>query len=168
MTMIADGYVVEMNYTLTNSEGDVIDSSDGKAPLSYIHGKKNIIPGLEKEMTGKKVGDSFKVTIGPEEAYGNRNEAMVQTVPKDQFGPDAANVQVGMQFQVESADGQALLVTAIEVKENDVVLDGNHPLAGKTLHFDVEVVGLREATKEEMEKGSIQKESKSCSGTGCC
>ena len=168
MTTIADGHVVEMNYTLTNSRGEVIDSSNGKAPLSYIQGKQNIIPGLEKEMTGKKVGDSFKVTVGPEEGYGTRNESMVQSVPKEQFGPEASNVEVGMRFQVEGPGGQMLLVTAVDVKENEVVLDGNHPLAGETLSFDVEVVALREATEEELEKGEVQEESKSCSGTGCC
>ena len=168
MTTIADGYVVEMNYTLTNSKGDVIDSSKEKAPLAYIQGKQNIIPGLEKEMMGKKVGDSFKVTVAPEEGYGTRNEAMIQSVDKEQFGPEASNVEVGMKFQLEADDGQMLMVTAIEVRENEVVLDGNHPLAGETLTFDVEVVALRKATDEELEKNQIQKESKSCSGTGCC
>ena len=85
---------------------------------------------------------------------------MVQSVSKEQFGQEADNVEVGMQFQVEGPEGQMLLVTAIEVKENEVVLDGNHPLAGQTLHFDVEVMSLREATKEELEKGDVQEESK--------
>ncbi|MDC0253816.1 peptidylprolyl isomerase [Bacteriovoracales bacterium] len=168
METIVDGHVVEMNYTLINSKGDVIDSSSGKAPLAFIQGKGDIVPGLEKEMAGKKVGDSFKVTISPEEAYGTRNEGMVQSVAKEQFGPEASNVEVGMQFQLEGSNGQTLLVTAIKVEENEVILDGNHPLAGETLSFDIEVVSLRDATKEELEKGNIQKESESCSGTGCC
>ncbi len=168
MTTIADGHVVEMNYTLTNSKGEVLDSSSGKAPLAFIQGKQNIIPGLEKEMKGKKAGDKFKVTVQPEEGYGTRNEAMVGPVPKEQFGEEAPNVQVGMQFQVEGPEGQVLLVTVVEVRENEVVLDGNHPLAGETLHFDIEVMSLREATKEELESGDLKKESKSCSGTGCC
>ena len=168
MTTIANGYVVEMNYTLTDNSGEVLDTSNGKAPLAYIQGKNNIIPGLEKEMMGKKVGDTFKVTVAPEEGYGKRNEAMIQSVSKEQFGPEANNVEVGMKFQLEGPEGKMLLVTAIEVKESEVVLDGNHPLAGQTLHFDIEVMSLREATKEELEAGEPQKESKSCSGTGCC
>jgi len=155
MTKITDGHVVEMNYTLTNSKGEILDSSESNSPLAYIQGKKNIIPGLEKEMTGKKVGDTFKVTVKPEEAYGYRNEAMVQPVAKEQFGPEASEIQVGMQFELESDDGQVKLATAIEVRENEIVLDANHPLAGETLNFDVEVIGVKEATKEELEKGYL-------------
>ena len=164
MTAVADGHVVEINYTLTNNKGDVIDSSNGTEPMTFIQGKENIIPGLEKEMAGKKVGDSFKVTVGPEDGYGPRYEEMIQSIPKEQFGPDAPNIQVGMQFQLEGSNGQEVLVTAIEVREKEVVLDGNHPLAGETLHFDVEVISLREATEEELAKGSL----KDCSDNGCC
>ena len=168
MTTVADGHVVEINYTLTNNKGDVIDSSNGTAPMAFIQGKQNIIPGLEKEMAGKKIGDSFKVTVGPEEGYGPRHKEMIQSIPKEQFGPDAPNIQVGMQFQLEGSNGQAVLVTAIEVRENEVVLDGNHPLAGETLHFDVEVISLREATEKELAKGNLEDDSKDCSDNGCC
>ena len=153
--MITNGCVVEMNYTLTNSKGEVIDSSKGRDPLAYIQGKKHIIPGLEKEMEGKNVGDKFKVTVQPEEAYGLLDAALIQPIPKSEFGAEADKVQVGMQFQVEDNNGQPMVVTAIEISENEVVLDGNHPLAGEVLYFDVEVMSLRDATEEELEKNRL-------------
>jgi FKBP-type peptidyl-prolyl cis-trans isomerase SlyD len=167
---IADGHVVEIEYTLKNDAGEIIDASEGHGPLAYIHGKQNIVPGLEKEITGKVIGDKFSVVVVPEEGYGVRNEQMVQSVPKAQFGADVDQIQVGMQFQVEDMNGQLLLVTAVEIQDDAIVLDGNHPLAGQNLNFDIEVVSMRDATEEELAHGHLHGGAGCCGGTSeeCC
>ena len=169
MTSIKNDHVVEINYTLKGDSGEVIDSSKEMGPLTFIMGKKNIIPGLESEIEGKKLGDTFNVTIKPEDAYGVRNEAMVQSVPKSQFGEDADKVEVGHQFQVQNENDQLMLVMVIEIEGDEIVLDANHPMAGKTLHFDVEIVSVRDATPEELERGHLREESSGCeSEDNCC
>ncbi|MFK7873715.1 MAG: peptidylprolyl isomerase [Oligoflexales bacterium] len=167
MSTIVDGSVVEMHYTLTNEAGEVIDSSKGSQPLAYIQGNRDIVPGLEKEMAGKTVGDKFKVAVSPEEGYGRNDETLIQAVPKSQFGEEAESIKVGMQFQVGKPDGQSLVVTAIEVRDDEIVLDGNHPLAGETLHFDLEVMKVRVASKEELENGLTSNESGCCHDPDC-
>lgn len=151
--MIGNNSVVGINYTLTNDAGEVLDSSEGRGPLVYLHGAHNLIPGLEAQLTGKTVGDSFKATIAPEDAYGAHNPALVQTLPREMFrGVD--NIEVGMGFTAQGPQGQQhIVVTA--VNGDEVTIDGNHPMAGKTLHFDVEVVSVREATEEEIEHGHV-------------
>jgi FKBP-type peptidyl-prolyl cis-trans isomerase SlyD len=148
---ISSNKVVHIHYTLTDEEGEVLDSSQGSDPMAYIHGMGNIISGLEEALTGRKVGDRFKVSVAPEEAYGVRDNDLVQKVPKSAFhGVD--EVLPGMQFHAESSDGMQL-VTVIEVEGDTVMLDGNHPMAGMTLNFDVEVTGIRDATSEESGHG---------------
>lgn len=149
---IADNLVVEIHYTLTDDNGNVIDTSEGREPLPYLHGNQNIVPGLEKELTGKSVGDKLKVNISPDQGYGHRDENMIQDVPKDQFD-NADQIQVGQQFQVETDNGQMLVVSVAEIKDATITLDGNHPLAGVILNFDVEVVSIRPATEEEISHG---------------
>jgi len=151
--MIGNNSVVGINYTLTNDAGEVLDSSEGRGPLVYLHGAHNLIPGLEAQLTGKTVGASFKATIAPEDAYGAHNPALVQTLPREMFrGVD--NIEVGMGFTAQGPQGQQhIVVTA--VNGDEVTIDGNHPMAGKTLHFDVEVVSVREATEEEIEHGHV-------------
>jgi len=145
--------VVFIHYTLTNEEGEKIDSSDGHEPLAYIHGHGNIIPGLENALMGKTAGDKIKVTIPPEEAYGTRDEELIQSVPIDAFhGVD--EILPGMQFHTDTPDG-AQLVTVVGVRGNEVILDGNHPMSGLTLNFDVEVTEVREATEEELAHGHV-------------
>lgn len=141
--------VVAMHYTLTNDQGEVLDSSEGRDALKFLQGAQNIIPGLEKAMEGKKVGDAFDVTVEPEEAYGVRHEQMIQQVPKSAFqGVD--NVAVGMSFQAETEQGPVpVKITAVE--DDMVTVDGNHELAGQRLHFKVSVEEVREATAEEKE-----------------
>lgn len=151
---IANDLVVEFNYTLKDPEGNVIDTSEGRGPLPYLHGKQNIVPGLEEEMTGRKVGDKFDVHVPSEKAYGARADNMVQSVPKNQF-ENPSEVQVGMQFQVQNHDGNALVVTVVGLEGDEVVLDANHPLAGVDLHFDVEVMSIRPATEEELSHGHV-------------
>jgi FKBP-type peptidyl-prolyl cis-trans isomerase SlyD len=150
---IADRRVASFNYTLTNDAGDVLDSSEGREPLSYLHGKGNIVPGLEKAMAGKKVGDKFKVEVTPEEGYGVHNPALVQQVPRDAFrGVD--KLEPGMQFRAESDRGP-MMVVVTQVAGDQVTVDGNHPLAGATLHFAIEVTEVREASVEEVLHGHV-------------
>lgn len=158
---VQNDYVVEFNYTLKDDDGEVIDSSEGHGPLPYIHGKANIVAGLEKELTGKKVGDKLNVVVSPEEGYGKRQADLVQSVPLSAFD-EANEVKVGAQFHVQTEAGHPLLVTVIEVNENDVVLDGNHPLADVSLHFDVEIVNIRKATEQELSHGHIHAPGESC------
>lgn len=153
MTTISNDSVVLFNYTLTNEQGEVLDQSRGE-PLAYLHGHHNIIPGLEAQMLGKTVGDKFVATIAPEDAYGEYMAEAVQEVPRVNFqGVD--NIAVGMQFQSQSEDGHVMLVTVKDVNDEVVVVDANHPLAGVTLIFDVEIVEVREATAEELAHGHV-------------
>lgn len=143
--------VVMFHYTLKNDSGEEIESSRGGDPLAYIHGQGNIITGLENALSGKSVGDEFEVEVAPEEAYGEHDDRLVQEVSREIFeGVD--EVQVGMQFRAESQAGEQM-VTVTDVEGEEVTVDGNHPLAGETLHFVVEVTGVREATEEELEHG---------------
>jgi len=142
---------VAIDYTLTNDAGEVVDTSEGRDPLVYLHGHHNIVTGLEKALDGKAEGDNVKVTVSPEEGYGERNEDMIQNVPREMFqGVD--QIEPGMQFQAQTAAGPQI-VTVTEVGDNEVTIDGNHPMAGQTLNFDVNVVKIREATEEELEHG---------------
>lgn len=150
---IADRRVATIHYTLTNDAGEVIDKSPEQAPLSYLHGAGNIVPGLEKALTGKQAGDSLKADLEPAEAYGPRHDGLVQTVPREAFqGVDS--VQPGMQFEARTERGP-LLVTVTKVEPEQVTVDGNHPLAGQNLHFAVDVTDVREATAEEQEQGRV-------------
>jgi len=150
---IAAQKVAAFHYTLTNDAAEVLDSSRGKEPLSYLHGSSSIIKGLEDQMEGKAAGDKFTADIAPADAYGERIEALVQAVPRSAFqGID--EVQVGMRFQAETEQGP-ITVTVTEVADDSVTVDGNHPLAGESLHFEVEVVEVRDATPEELEHGHV-------------
>lgn len=143
--------VVSIHYTLKNGEGRVIDSSAGSEPLVYLHGASNIIPGLESALEGKTQGEKLNVIVPPEQAYGLRSDNLIQSVPKNQF-QDQESLKPGMQFQVRTPQG-GMILTILEVKDSEVVVDGNPPLAGETLHFDVEIMDIREATREEIEHG---------------
>ena len=150
---IANDKVVMIHYTLTNDEGDLLDSSKDQDPLAYLHGSGNIIPGLENALTGRSIGDTFNIEVAPEDGYGVRDNEMVQSVPRSAFeGVD--NIEPGMQFQAQSPDG-IQLVTVIDLDGDEIILDGNHPMAGFTLHFDVEVINIREATQEELDHGHV-------------
>ncbi len=149
---IANEKVVSINYTLTDIDGKVLDSSKGN-PLVYLQGKNNIIPGLENALVGKSIGDKLNVSIPPEEAYGEFREDMIQEIPKTAFG-EITDIQPGMQFQMNSPNGP-LVITVQEIKKENVVVDANHPLAGETLNFDVEVMDVRDASAEELEHGHV-------------
>ena len=150
---IADKLVASIHYTLTNDEGEVIDSSAGHAPLDYIQGLGNIIPGLENALNGKAVGDKLQVVIEAIDGYGEYNAELVQELPRTMFeGVDT--IEVGMAFQAQTAAGMQV-VEVKEVDEDTVTIDGNHQLAGQRLHFDVEVVAIREASAEELSHGHV-------------
>ncbi|MBY4676288.1 FKBP-type peptidyl-prolyl cis-trans isomerase [Marinobacterium arenosum] len=150
---ISDNKVVTIHYTLTNTDGAVIDSSVSAEPLAYLHGAGNIVVGLESALAGKAAGDKLDVTVSPEEGYGEKHDELVQKVPTENFS-GIETVEVGMQFMAEAPWGQQP-VTVIKVEDDGITIDGNHPLAGETLQFAVEVVEVRDATQEEIEHGHV-------------
>ena len=152
MSTINNNQVVQFHYTLKDDEGNIIDQSPEGQPLAYLHGYQNIIPGLEAQLVGKAVGDKFTASVEPADAYGEFDYAAVQEVPRENFqGVD--NIQAGMQFQSQTEDGHVMLVTVKDVQDDMVIVDANHRLAGKKLHFDVEIADIREATPEELQHG---------------
>ncbi len=150
---IATNTVVTIDYTLKDDDQSVLDTSQGQEPLSYIHGIGNLIPGLEKALAGKSEGDRVQVTISPDDAYGERDEDLLQAIPRERF-ERANEIEVGMQFHTQSEEGMQV-VTVVDVDGDNITIDGNHPLAGKTLHFDVQIVGVREASAEEISHGHV-------------
>ena len=153
---ISDNKVVQMHYELKNDSGDVLDSSKGREPLAYLHGNGNLIPGLEKELNDKVKGDKIQAVIAPEEAYGIVDDQKIFKVGKNQFQGDN-ELTVGMQIQAQ-ADGRTEVGTVESIEGEEVTLNFNHPLAGQTLHFDVEVMDVREATEEEISHGHVHGE----------
>lgn len=154
--MIADQKVVSLNFTVKDGEEQIIDSSEGGAPLVYLHGQKNIIPGLEAALEGKAIGDEFDVTIEPAEGYGDYNEEILQVMPKEAF-QGVETIEPGMVFTAQTQNGPVqLAVTKIEGEE--VTVDPNHPLAGKTLNFTGSVIEVRDATEEELAHGHVHGE----------
>ncbi|MCV2224750.1 FKBP-type peptidyl-prolyl cis-trans isomerase [Pseudomonas mercuritolerans] len=155
--LIAANKAVSIDYTLTNDSGEVIDSSAGGAPLVYLQGAGNIIPGLEKALEGKAVGDELKVAVEPEDAYGEYAAELVSTLSRSMFeGVD--ELEVGMQFHASAPDGQMQIVTIRDLDGDDVTVDGNHPLAGQRLNFEVKIVDIRDASQEEIAHGHVHGE----------
>lgn len=150
---IANHTVVTLDYTLTDDEGNVIDRSED-GTFAYLHGASNIIPGLEQALDGKAPGDALKVSIAAEDGYGHHDESKTVAVPMSMF-PEDSQVEVGMQFQAQGPEGETLMVTVTQVEGDSVTVDGNHPLAGVQLNFDVSVVSVREATEEEIAHGHV-------------
>ncbi len=155
---------VTIHYTLKDDDGNILDSSVGSKPLGYLHGNGYLIAGLEKELEGKLPGDKFTAVIQPKDAYGEYNEALAMNVSPEQFEGNGP-VEPGMKFQVMTNQG-ALVVTVTEVTDKYVRVDGNHELAGKTLHFDIEVVEVREPTEEELNPPSCGGCGGNCGGCG--
>lgn len=147
---IAQDTVVSLDYTLTNDDGEVLDSSRGAEPLDYIHGQGQIVPGLEKALAGRSIGDAFTIRLEPGEAYGERDPELMQTAERAQFGGE--DPEVGLEVQAEGPEGVQVL-TIVAVEGDVVTLDGNHPLAGVPLTFEIKVVGVRAATKQELAHG---------------
>ena len=150
---IESNSVVTLHYTLKDNDGNIIDQSDDGSFL-YLHGAMNIIPGLENALTGKSAGDEVSVTVSPEEGYGAKDPERIQEVPKEMF-ENSDEIAIGTQFHAQSPDGGAIVVTVTEVKDDVVVIDGNHALAGVDLNFDVKVIEVRQASEEEMAHGHV-------------
>ncbi|MBT3241845.1 MAG: peptidylprolyl isomerase [Bacteroidetes bacterium] len=145
--------VVAINYTLKSDDGTVLDSSEGKSPLPYIQGTGQLIPGLEKELEGKEVGEKMDIVIAPAEAYGEVNKEMVFDVSKEGFRGNE-ELKVGMQVEVEMDKGKSIAAVT-KIEDDNVTLDLNHPLAGMTLHFNVEIMEVRKASEEELSHGHV-------------
>jgi len=149
---VASDKVVLFHYTLTNDAGDVIDTSDGHDPMPYLHGHGNIVPGLERQLTGLAVGAKLSADVPPGEGYGEKSDRPPQPVPRDQFPPDV-DPQPGMQFVVQGPEGEHMPVWIENTDEQHVFITFDHPLAGETLHFAVEITAVRDATEEELAHG---------------
>lgn len=151
---IGNNSVVSIHYELTDDEGTVLDSSKGHEPLAYLHGAGNIIPGLEQALAGKVEKDSLKVRVEPADGYGDIIPDLIQVVPRAAF-QGVETVEVGMSFEAEAPNGQVQRVVVKDVEGEEVTIDANHPLAGMTLNFDVDVVSVRDATEEEIAHGHV-------------
>ena len=152
--MIGQNSVVSMHYTLKNDDGEVMDSSNGKEPMVYLHGANNLIPGLEAELTGKTSGATFNASIPPDKAYGEQSDELIQVISKSMF-EGVESIEPGMTFVAQGDGGAQRQVRVTQVEGDDVTIDANHPLAGQTLHFEVEVVDVREGTPQEIEHGHV-------------
>ena len=151
---ISDKHVVSMNYTLKDDQGTVLDTSENRDALKFIVGSGMIIPGLEKELHGKETGDKVSVTVEPKDGYGEYDATQMIQVSRSQF-QEGTEIKTGMQVQAQSQDGQIQILTIKDVDDDNVTLDANHPLAGQTLHFDVQIEDVRPATEEELSHGHV-------------
>jgi len=150
---IEDDKVVGIHYKLTDNDGKVLDTSEDREPLYYLHGYGNIIPGLEDELEGKAINEKFQVKVQPEDGYGEYNKEMVYVIERSKF-PDPRNIEIGMSF-TSNAQGQHITLNVVDIQGDNITLDANHPLAGKELNFDVEVIDIRTASKEEIQHGHV-------------
>ena len=150
--IIADGLVVVLNYTLRADDGEVIDASTKDDPMAYLHGADNIVPGLEQALTGKSVGFTGKVVVEPEDGYGEREDLPPEAVPRSAF-PAEVKLAPGMQFMAEGPNDTHAPIWIAGIEGDQVFVDSQHPLAGKTLNFDVEVLDVRQATANELNHG---------------
>jgi FKBP-type peptidyl-prolyl cis-trans isomerase SlyD len=155
---ITHDLVASIHYTLKNDAGEVLDSSIDQEPLNYLHGAENIVAGLEKALEGKVAGDNVSVSVAPQDGYGEYDENLIQELSKDMFaGVD--NIEVGMEFHAQTEHGMQV-IEVTKVDGDTITVDGNHPMAGQTLHFDVEIIEVRAATADELAHGHVH-------GTGC-
>lgn len=150
---IAPNTVASLAYVLTNTQGDTLDQADAQHPFVYLHGAHSIIPGLENALNGKQAGDTLEVTIPPEQAYGLKDDSLMQQVPRSMFaGVEEEHIIPGAEFHAQTNGGmQTIVISAVD--GDTITIDGNHPLAGQTLHFDVTVLAVRAATKDELSHG---------------
>jgi len=151
--LIDNNKVITINYTLKDDTGKLIDESkDGS--FCYLHGADNIIPGMEQALHGKTKADQLELSLKPEEAYGEYVEALTQVVDRAMFDVDDT-IEAGMQFHAQSENGQTIMITVTQVDGDNITIDGNHPLAGETLHYDITVIDIRDATEEEISHGHV-------------
>lgn len=158
--IIDDEIVVSLKYTLT-VDGEVVDSADEKDPIQFIQGFGQIIPGLERELYSMTIGQSKKVTVSPEDGYGELDSEAVMEIPRSEM-PDDIPLEAGIELDIVNEDDEEMTAVIKEVKDDVVVLDFNHPLAGKKLEFDVTVVDLRQPTEEELEHGHVHEDGEEC------
>jgi len=151
-SIIDTNVVALIQYTLKSDDGEVIDTSVGTDPLVYLHGHGNIVPGLEQALAGKKIGDKLSVRVAPEEGYGARDPEGMRSLDRRAF-PDNAELEVGTQFMAEMEDGEVVAMWIVDLDDDHVHVDLNHPLAGVHLNFEVEVLGIRQAHEGELEHG---------------
>lgn len=152
---VQDDVVVSIDYTLRLDDGEVVDSSDGREPLEFLQGRGQIITGLEQELYGMGIGDEKEVTVSPDEGYGEYDEERVQSVPRETF-PDDMELEEGLSVRMRDANsGQVFDAFVEKLRDENVVLDFNHPLAGETLFFDVKIAGLRQPSNEELAQGQV-------------
>ena len=144
--------VVAIDYTLADDDGQTIDTSAGAGPLWYLHGEGNLVPGLERALEGRSIGDQLQVAVQPADGYGERNEELRQEIAREQLA-ELGELEIGMRFRVPDDDGRYMVVTIVDIEEATVTIDANHELAGATLHFDVTVKDVRAATEEEIAHG---------------
>jgi len=164
---IEENKVVSIEYTVKDAAtGEVIDSNVGQQPLEFITGKQQIIPGLEKKIKEMSAGESGDILVKAEEAYGQKDESAVQTLPREQF--EGIELQKGMTLYGQGENGETVQVTVKDFNDENVTIDFNHPLAGKDLMFSVKIVGVRDATPEEVMTGQVQKEEHCGSGSCGC
>ena len=148
--VISGKTVVSIQYTLKDVDGQLLDSSDESEPFTYLHGTGNIVVGLEKALSGKSAGDQLTVEVSPQEGYGEVDSKEIKTVDKPVFrGVDS--IQVGMTFNAQSVDGSSKSIKATAIEGDKITIDSNHPLAGITLHFEVQVISIRKATEIEID-----------------
>lgn len=145
---VAQNLVVSFHYTLRDEAGAIIDQSHGE-PLAFLHGHAQIVPGLERELTGRTAGEKLHVRVTPADGYGEYDSAMLQQVPREAFS-SIANLRAGMSLQAQTRTGGHATVFVKEIGAEFVTVDGNHPLAGKTLLFDIEIAEVRSASEEEL------------------
>lgn len=150
--IIADGKVVTVDFTLTNDDGEVLDTTAGDVPLAYLHGADNVVSGLERQLTGKSAGDKLSVDVSPEDGYGQKEGPGPQPVGRDAF-PEDVEIEPGLQFEAEDDNGEMMPLWVVSIQGDEVFVDSNHPLAGTNLHFDIKILEVRDATAEEKEHG---------------
>jgi len=163
LDVVATNMVVKMDYTLY-VEGKVVDTSEGYGPLEFIHGHRNLIPGLEREIIGMQVGEAKEIIVKPSDAYGEYDADAFVDIPRTQF-PQSFDFQIGRSIRLSDPTGRLITASISEIGEKDVRLDMNHPLAGKELNFSATIVDLRMATPEEIEAGKVGGQSCSCGGS---
>lgn len=154
---ISRNKVVTIDFTMYGDENEVLESSQNDAPLVYMHGIGELPEGLEEELEGKAAGDEVKITLEPDDAYGEYDESLVQAVPREQF--EEADIEIGMRFEAETEDGPRS-VTVVGLEDEDVIVDANEPYAGRTVRFEIKVLGVRDASADELEHGHVH-------GPGC-
>jgi FKBP-type peptidyl-prolyl cis-trans isomerase SlyD len=159
---IENNMIVNVHYTLKNNDGDILDSSEGSEPLIYLHGAENIISGLEKALAGKSEGDSLQVVVEPSEGYGEALPELIEAVGVAAFN-GVESIEPGMTFETEAPDGTVHPVLVTKVEDDQVTIDGNHPLAGVTLNFDVQIVSVKHASEDEIAHQHVHLDDAPCS-----